>query len=71
MEPVDVKSNTYIDSSKKNNRKDLKFKISDIVRISKYENILAKSYTPNWSEKVFVIKKIQKYFAVDIRYQLS
>ena len=71
MEPVDVKSNTYIDSSKENNRKDLKFKIGDIVRISKYENILAKSYTPNWSEKVFVIKKIQKYFAVDIRYQLS
>ena len=71
MEPVAVKSNTYIDSSKENNRKDLKFKIGDIVRISKYENILAKSYTPNWSEKVFVIKKIQKYFAVDIRYQLS
>ena len=71
MEPVDVKSNTYIDSSKENNRKDLKFKIGDIVRISKYENILAKSYTPNCSEKVFVINKIQKYFAVDIRYQLS
>ena len=71
MEPVDVKSNTYIDSSKENNRKDLKFKIGDIVRRSKYENILAKSYTPNWSEKAFVIKKIQKYFAVDIRYQLS
>ena len=71
MKPVEVKSNTYIDSSKENNRKDLKFKIGDLVRISKYKNILVKSYTPNWSEEVFVIKKIQKYFAVDIRYQLS
>ena len=36
MKPVDVKSNTYIDSSKKINDKDPKFKIDDIVRISKY-----------------------------------
>ena len=37
--PVDVKSNTYIDSSKEINDKDPKFKIGDIVRISKYKNI--------------------------------
>ena len=36
-----------------------KFKIGDIVRISKYENIFAKGYTPNWSEEVFVIKKVK------------
>ena len=35
-------------SSKENNEKYLKFKIADIVRISKYENIFAKDYTPNW-----------------------
>ena len=29
------------------------------MRISKYKNIFAKSYTPNWSEEVFVIKKIK------------
>ena len=40
---------TYIDSSKEINSKYPKFKISDIVRISKCENILAKGYTPNWS----------------------
>ena len=57
MKPVDVKSNTYIDSSKEINDKDPKFKIGDIVRISKYKNIFAKGYTPNWSEEVFVIKK--------------
>ena len=34
MKSVDVKSNTYINSSKKINDKDPKFKIGDIVRIS-------------------------------------
>ena len=47
MKPVDVKSNTYIDSSKEINNKDSKFKIGDLVRISKYKNIFAKDYVPN------------------------
>ena len=38
VKPINVKSRTYIDSSKKNNDKDSKFKIGDIVRISKYKN---------------------------------
>ena len=59
MKPVDVKLSTYIDSSKKINDEDLKFKIGDIVRISKYKNISAIGYIPNWSEKVFVIKKVR------------
>ena len=53
------KTSTYIESSKKINNKDPKFKIGDIVRISKYKNIFAKGYTPNWSEEVFVIKKVK------------
>ena len=36
---------------------DPKFKVGDHVRISKYKNIFAKGDTPNWSDKVFVIKK--------------
>ena len=40
--PVDVKSNTYINSSKEINDKDPKFKIGDIVRISKYEKYFSK-----------------------------
>ena len=52
MKPVDVKSSTYIDSSKEINEKDPKFKIRDIVRISKYKNIFANSYVQNWSEEV-------------------
>ena len=42
-----------------NNNKDHKFKIGDIVRISKYKNFFAKGYVPNWSEEVFVIKKVK------------
>ena len=42
LKPVDVKSSTYIDSSKENNNKDPKFKIGDIVRISKYRNSFPK-----------------------------
>ena len=59
MKPVDVKWSTYIDSSKEINNKDPKFKIGDIVRISSYKNIFTKGYTPNWSEEVFVIKKVK------------
>ena len=51
MKPIDVKDNTYINTSKEINNK------VDHVRISKYKNIFAKGYMPNWSEEVFVIKK--------------
>ena len=45
--------------TKKMNDKVPKFKFGDHSRISKYKNIFAKGYTPIWSEKVFVIKKIK------------
>ena len=51
MKPVDGKPSKYIDSSKKINYQDPKFKIGDIVWISKYINILAKGYIPNWSNE--------------------
>ena len=59
IKPVDVKSNSYIDSSEEINNKDPKFKIGDIVKISEYKNIFEKCYIPNWSEEVFVIKKVK------------
>ena len=46
-------------SSKEVNDKDPKFKVGNHVRISKHKNIFAKGYTPNWSEEVFVIKKVK------------
>ena len=59
MKTVDVKDNTYIDFEKEVNDKDPKFKVGENVRISKYKIIFAKGYTPNWSEEVFVIKKVK------------
>ena len=59
MKPVDVKDNAYIDSCKDVHDKDPKFQVSDHVRISKYKNIFAKGYTPNWSEEDFVIKEVK------------
>ena len=59
MKPIDVKDNTYIDFGKEVNNNDPKFKVGDHMRIRKYKSIFAKGYTPNWSEDVFVIKKIE------------
>ena len=48
MKPIDVKDNTYINIGKEVNDKDPKFKVGDHVRISKYQNVFAKGYTPNF-----------------------
>ena len=47
----------HIDFNKENNSESLKFKIADNIRVSKYKNIFAKAYVPNWPEEVFLIKK--------------
>ena len=52
MKPVDVKSNMH-------NCKDAKFKISDIVRISKHKTIFTKVYVSSWSEEVFVMENVK------------
>ena len=59
VKSVDVKGNTYYNIDKEVNDKDPKFKVGDHVRISKYKKIFAKGYTPNWSEEIFVIKRIK------------
>ena len=59
MKPIDVKDNTYIGFKKEVNDKNPKFKVGDHVRISKYKNIFANGYMPNWSEEIFIIKKIK------------
>ena len=56
MKPKDITDFKYVEES---NKKDPKYKIGDNVKISKYKNIFAKGYTPNWSEEVFVVNKIQ------------
>ena len=59
MKPIDVTDNSYVKYNENPNKKDPKFKVGDRVRISKYKNIFAKGYTPNWSDKVFLISKIK------------
>ena len=49
MKPVVVKDNTYVDVKKEINDKDPKFIVGDYLRISKYKNIFAKGYTPNYA----------------------
>ena len=60
--PIDVAGDYYAEYNENSNKKDPKFKVGDYVRISKYKNIFAKGYTPNWSEEVFVISKIKIQF---------
>ena len=55
MKPIDVKDNTYINTIKEINNKDPKYN----NKISKYKNIFAKGYMPNWSEELFVIKRVK------------
>ena len=59
MKPIDVKGNIYFDFEKEVNDKGPKFKFGGHVRISKYKNISAKGYAPNWCEEVFVNKKLR------------
>ena len=59
MKPVDVKPSIYIDFNKENNKESPKFKFGDQVKISKFKNIFAKVYVANWSEEIFVNKKVK------------
>ena len=58
MKPIDIGDNNkrvYIDE---HNEKDDRFKVGDRVRISRYKNIFAKGYMPNWSKEIFIVDKI-------------
>ena len=57
MKPKDVKNDNrvYIDE---HNKKSARYNVGDRVRISKFKNIFAKGYTPNWSREIFIINKI-------------
>ena len=61
IKPVDLKSITYIDSSKDVNNNDLKFKIGDIVRISRHKNTFAKGFKIGL-KKFFRSKKLKILF---------
>ena len=78
MKPVYVKSNTYIDFGKNNNKEDSKLKVGDNVRIQKCKNIFTKGNVGLkrflWLKKLIILyrglmlltilmeKKFLKYF---------
>ena len=66
MKPADVENDSFAEYNEESNEKDLKFKVADHVRISKYRNVFAKGYKPNWSEETFITKRIKKYCTLDI-----
>ena len=59
IKPKDVTDSAFVEYHEESNNKYPKFKLDDHVRISKFKNVFAKGYTPNWSEEVFVVKKVK------------
>ena len=62
MKPIDVKSDSFAEYNEESNEKDPIFKIGDHVRLLKYKNVFSKGYTANWSEEVFIIKKLKTQY---------
>ena len=58
VKPIDATDDSFAEYNGESNKKDAKFMIGDHARISKYKNIFAKGYAPNWSEEPFVINEI-------------
>ena len=59
IKPINVTSDSYAEYNEDSNKRNPKFKVGDNVRISKYKNLFAKGYVPNWLEEIFVIKKVK------------
>ena len=75
MKPIDVTSDSYAEYNEDSNKKGSKFKVADHVKISKYKNIFAKKYAPNWSEEVFVVSRLKNtvlwtYVVIDLNGEL-
>ena len=59
MKPVDVKSNSYVNSSKEINGRDPKFKIGNFIRISKYKKNLEKATFQIGLQKFLWLEKLK------------
>ena len=60
MKPIEVTNNSFAEYNEESNKRNPKIKDGDHVRISKYKNIFARGYVPNWSE--------EKYSSMDLCY---
>ena len=52
MKPKNIKSDKKAVYVAESNEKSARFSVGDRVRISKFKNIFAKGYTPNWSKEI-------------------
>ena len=59
MKPIDITDDFYAEYNEDSNKRNPKFKVGDHVRICKYKNIFARGYVSNWSEEIFLIKKVK------------
>ena len=62
MKPVDLNPSICINSSKEMYDKNYKFKIDDVVRISKYKSISARSYLPNF----LLLQRLKSFIRVEL-----
>ena len=62
MKPVDVKDNTYIDSSKNDNDKNPDFKVGDHVRVPNTKTVLLKDTLQTGQKKFLWLKKLKTLF---------
>ena len=59
MKPIDVTSDSNDEYNEDSNETKPKFRVSGLVRISRYKSIFAKGYTQIRSEEVFIISQIK------------
>ena len=62
MKPIDVTSDSYAEYNEDSNEKDPKFKVGDLVRISKYKNILLKDTLKIGQKKFLLLVKLKIQF---------
>ena len=60
MKPKDVKYDNKIVYIDELNKKNARYNVGDRVIISKFKNIFAKGYSPNWSKEIFIVNKINE-----------
>ena len=59
MRPKDVSDDVKAEHVEESNEKSARFSVGDRVRISKFKNVFAKGYTPNWSKEIFVVSRVK------------
>ena len=59
MKAIDVTSDSSAKYNKDSNKRNPKFKVGNHVKISKYKNLFAEGYAPNWSKEIFIVSKIK------------